>query len=79
MLSMSNLRYIFTKQTTSSNIFYDAETESKTCTAKLFPLYERRYLKNWMNSIMTNTKEQTLLKKVAIYDFESIFVPSEEL
>ena len=45
-----------TKQTTSTSISYDAKIESKTFTPKMFILYERRYLKNRMGSILSTQK-----------------------
>ena len=42
----------------------------------MFILYERRRLKNWIGFNIEFTKEQTLFKNVAIFDFESFCVPS---
>ena len=51
-----------TKQTTSTSISYDAKIESKTFTPKIFILYERRYLKNWMGSILSTQKNKPYSK-----------------
>ena len=54
------------KQTTSTAIFSDAETESKTFTPKMFTLYERRCLKNWMGSILCTPKKKPYSKTLPI-------------
>ena len=68
-----------TKQSTRTAIFSVARTESKVFTSKnVYTLRETLFEKlDGFN--IEYTKERTLFKNVAISDFESICVPSEEV